>query len=329
MARDKKKDAAQAGAARADRGGEAGQHAGPPPRQPGEPRRGGPAAVPRRPRRRRRRRRSRTGSGRLELAEAIASPDNPLTARVIVNRVWMHHFGRGLVGTPSQLRHARRAADAPRAARLPGRAVRRRRLVGQEAAPRDHAVGDVPAEQPARRARTRRSTRTTAALADEPPAAGGRAVARRDARRRRQPRPHARRAVGRPVAPDNRRRTLYGAVSRHNLDPLLRLFDFPDPNLTSDRRPVTTVPLQQLFVLNSEFMARQAKAFAAPRDGDARADDAARIRTGLPARLRPAADRPRGAARRRTSCAGAARRRTALGEVRPGAAERNEFVFVD
>src|SRR5690606_30446283 len=42
-----------------------------------------------------------TGSGRLELAEAIADPGNPLTARVIVNRVWAHHFGTGLVDTPS------------------------------------------------------------------------------------------------------------------------------------------------------------------------------------------------------------------------------------
>src|SRR5262249_61231864 len=41
------------------------------------------------------------GSGRLELARAIADRKNPLTARVLVNRVWLHHFGKGLVGTPS------------------------------------------------------------------------------------------------------------------------------------------------------------------------------------------------------------------------------------
>jgi hypothetical protein len=65
------------------------------------------------------------------------------------------------------------------------------------------------------------------------------------------------------ASPSNRRRTYYGAVSRHNLDSLLRLFDFPDPNITCDRRVVTSVPLQQLFVLNSEFMVRQARALAA------------------------------------------------------------------
>jgi uncharacterized protein DUF1553 len=57
---------------------------------------------------------------------------------------------------------------------------------------------------------------------------------------------------------------------------LLRLFDFPDPNITSDERPRTTVPLQQLFVLNSEFMVRNAKALAARLAAD-EPDDRRRI----------------------------------------------------
>ena len=79
----------------------------------------------------------------------------------------------------------------------------------------------------------------------------------------------------------NRRRTLYGAVSRHNLDSLLRLFDFPDPNITADGRTSTTVPLQQLFVLNSDFMLAQAKALAAriaASGSPGEQDDASRIR---------------------------------------------------
>src|SRR5258708_37932715 len=85
-------------------------------------------------------------------------------------------------------------------------------------------------------------------------------------------------AAGNLASPDSRRRTLYGTVSRHNLDGLLRLFDFPDPNITSERRTVTTVPLQQLFVLNSDFMVQQAKALAARAASISTDDDAARIR---------------------------------------------------
>lgn len=59
------------------------------------------------------------------------------------------------------------------------------------------------------------------------------------------------------------RRTVYAKVSRHELNGLLRLFDFPDANVTADKRTVTTVPQQQLFALNSDFMVNQAKAFAA------------------------------------------------------------------
>ena len=61
---------------------------------------------------------------------------------------------------------------------------------------------------------------------------------------------------------DNVRRTLYAKVSRLEPNKLLVLFDFPDANVTSDRRSVTTVPQQQLFALNSEFAIETAKAFA-------------------------------------------------------------------
>ena len=68
-------------------------------------------------------------------------------------------------------------------------------------------------------------------------------------------------------APSNERRTLYAAISRHDLASMLRLFDFPDPNITSGGRVETIVPLQQLFVLNSEFMIANAKAVASRLSG--------------------------------------------------------------
>jgi hypothetical protein len=61
----------------------------------------------------------------------------------------------------------------------------------------------------------------------------------------------------------NNRRTVYAFISRHELDNMLRLFDFPDANITASVRAETTVPQQQLFVLNSPFMIEQSKAFAA------------------------------------------------------------------
>ena len=91
-------------------------------------------------------------------------------------------------------------------------------------------------------------------------------------------------AIGGPSvsldAPSNCRRTLYAAVSRHDLASMLRLFDFPDPNITSGARVETTVPLQQLFVLNSEFMIRSADAVSSRLQAGAAAgqNDADRIR---------------------------------------------------
>ena len=76
---------------------------------------------------------------------------------------------------------------------------------------------------------------------------------------------------------NNVRRTVYAKVSRHELDNLLRMFDFPDANITSSKRSETTVPQQQLFVLNSPFMVEQAKAFAARLNNERPDSDEARI----------------------------------------------------
>jgi hypothetical protein len=218
------------------------------------------------------------GSGRLELARAIASKDNPLTARVIVNRVWEHHFGRGLVRTPSNfgklgerpthpelldhlatrftasgwsLKQLHRDIMLSAAYQMSSRPDPR----GQEIDPDNKLVGHL-----------NRRRLDVEAWRDAMLAVAGTLDP----------------AVGGPStdlsAADNRRRTLYGAVSRNDLNPLLRLFDFPDPNITSATRTVTTVPLQQLFVLNSEFMVRNAKALAARLTANADASDADRIR---------------------------------------------------
>ena len=87
------------------------------------------------------------GSGRLELARAIADRNNPLTARVMVNRIWQHHFGQGLVRTPSNFGLLGEPPTHPElldylAARFDGT-----RLVDEIVAPDDPALGDLPDEQ--------------------------------------------------------------------------------------------------------------------------------------------------------------------------------------
>ena len=63
-----------------------------------------------------------------------------------------------------------------------------------------------------------------------------------------------------PTDVQQHRRTVYSRISRLSLNPLLALFDFPDPNIHADRRVETTTPLQKLFVMNNPFMVRQAEA---------------------------------------------------------------------
>ena len=72
-------------------------------------------------------------------------------------------------------------------------------------------------------------------------------------------------AMGGPSAdltPAYLRRTVYGKVSRYKLDEYLQLFDFPSPSISAEKRFVTTVPLQRLFLMNSDFMQMEAEELA-------------------------------------------------------------------
>ncbi len=243
------------------------------------------------------------GSGRLELARAIADPANPLTARVMVNRVWQHHFGRGLVGTPSNFgllgerpthpelldhlaakfvasgwslkqlhREIMLSATYRLASQVDGRGLT---VDGQRKTP-DRTDVSSPSTfnrqlsttlDPDNRLLWRQNRRRLdieawrdsmlAVSGNLDRALGGAAVNLNDA--------------------GNRRRTLYASISRHELNGTLRLFDFPDPNLTSERRVSTTVPMQQLFVLNSDFLTRQAKSLSSRLANEASSDDKGRI----------------------------------------------------
>ncbi|HEU5117865.1 MAG TPA: DUF1553 domain-containing protein, partial [Isosphaeraceae bacterium] len=73
------------------------------------------------------------------------------------------------------------------------------------------------------------------------------------------------------------RRTIYGKVSRHDLSPVLRLFDFPEANITSAERTRTSVPLQGLYVLNDEFVIDSARSLASRLQTES-GDEEARIR---------------------------------------------------
>ena len=218
------------------------------------------------------------GSGRLELANAIADKNNPLTARVMVNRIWQHHFGTGLVRTASNFGLLGEPPTHPElldylAAQFVQNGWSIKQLHRQimlsavykmsgtfnkhnyEVDPDNRMLWRMPE----RRLEVEAWRDTMLAVTNKLDlTVGGPSV---------------------PLSsPDNNRRTYYAAVSRHDLDSMLRMFDYPDPNVTADTRMNTTVPLQQLFVLNSEFMIRQAKAFAARLNAAAGETDSARIR---------------------------------------------------
>jgi len=230
------------------------------------------------------------GSGRLGLAQAIASRDNPLTARVMVNRIWMLHFGRGLVDTPSDFgvrtpppSHpelldylAAEFMDEGWSVKHIHRLIVTSQTYRQSSAPAERASANrTTAELMARAAsvdpenrllwRMNRRRIEFEAMRDAMLAVAGRLDLQ---------------SFGRPVelwkSPYPARRTVYGYIDRQDLPGVFGVFDFANPDVTIDQRPRTTVPQQALFAMNSPFVQEQARHVAARSEIAAAADDTAR-----------------------------------------------------
>lgn len=213
------------------------------------------------------------GSGRLELAKAIIDPQNPLTARVLVNRVWAHHFGEGLVTTPSDF--GTRAGSPSHPELLDWLALRfvesgwslkwlHRQILTSSAfrqsssGPDDDALRALAMRaDPANRLLWRMNSHRLSfeEFRDSLLVASDRLKTD---------------LGGRPTdmftSPYPLRRTLYGRVDRQFFPGTLRMFDFANPDLHTPQRPETTVPQQALFLMNHPFILEQVRALAALSD---------------------------------------------------------------
>jgi hypothetical protein len=242
-----------------------------------------------------------SGSGRRELAEQIAARGNPLTARVMVNRLWGLVFGRGLVGTPSNFGLAGDRPTHPEL--LDDLAVRFmdhgwsvksvvRELVRSSAYRQASGVGSVermgnaaPRAAPGRAARPPRGGPPAPQALDPANTLLGRMPRRRlTVEQWRDSALFVSGLLETGGGPSqeladaaNHRRTVYARVSRLKLDDLLMQFDYPDANVHAENRAVTTTPIQKLFVLNSPFVLEQARALAARLAREVPAGGAARV----------------------------------------------------
>ncbi|MEX2168296.1 MAG: PSD1 and planctomycete cytochrome C domain-containing protein [Pirellulales bacterium] len=200
------------------------------------------------------------GSGRKELAEAIASPNNPLTARVWVNRVWGHLLGQALVTTPSDFGTRSDPPSHPElldwlATQFVAEGWSTKQLIRQIVL--SNAYRQSSEDRPECRERDpenllvwrmNRQRLELEPLRDSLLLAAGRLDL----------------ALGGPSvhltqAPFPTRRAVYGFIERQNLPGFFRTFDFAGPDTHAPQRPQTTVPQQALYLMNSPFVLQQAE----------------------------------------------------------------------
>jgi len=230
------------------------------------------------------------GERRRRLAEWLTAPENPLFARTIVNRLWHHHFGVGLVETPNDLGFNGARPSHPElldwlAAELvdpqvpagPGEPAPRpfslkhiQRLIVQSATWRQASAGraaELAADAgnrwlwryPPRRLDAESVRDAMLAVAGElNPAMGGPGF--QDFRTFTFNSQFY--EMLDPEGPEFQRRTLYRTWVRSGRSEFLDVFDCPDPSTTAPRRAVTTTPLQALALLNNSFTLRMSERLA-------------------------------------------------------------------
>jgi len=216
-------------------------------------------------------------SGRLQLAQWLTAPDNPLTARVMVNRIWQWHFGRGLVATPSNfgLRGARpthpelldwlarRFIESGWSIKSLHRDIMLSRTYQLASAGQEANSARDPANDHYWRFDRRRLD--AEAIRDAMLAASGRLDLERPTS---HPFPQAKDWKWTQHAPFNAvysspHRSVYLMTQRIQRHPFLALFDGPDTNMSTDVRTSAIVPTQALFLMNDLFVAEQAQGLGA------------------------------------------------------------------
>jgi Protein of unknown function (DUF1553)/Protein of unknown function (DUF1549)/Planctomycete cytochrome C len=216
------------------------------------------------------------GSGRLELAEKILTDAAPLSARVIVNRVWGWHFGKHLVGSPSDFGDRGDKPSHPEllddlTARFVANGWSLKWLHREIMLSATYRQASKP--------------RADAAAIDEENNLLWRMPPRRmDAEAIRDSLLQAAGKLNLEMSGpsqdldnlDNTRRTVYGRINRGRSSDILRLYDFPNPFQHSPTRGLTITPLQELFVLNSPFIKQLSSALA--KAVEAEANSTARMR---------------------------------------------------
>ncbi len=199
------------------------------------------------------------GSGRLDLAEAILA--EPIATRVAVNRIWKWHFGTGIVNTPSNFGKLGERPTHPELLEYlsryfidNGHSMKKLHRHMMLSAVYQLSAADHPASmakdsgnrlywRASRRRMTAEQIRDSVLFVSGTleNKIGGPSI---------------------PLTPAAARRTVYGKVSRYKLDQFLQLFDFPAATISAEQRFSTSVPLQRLFFMNSEFMQQQAERLA-------------------------------------------------------------------